>query len=176
MRKPHRVAPCPHRHQPRHPLRRRGQRLPGLPRPRRRHQQDRRQHSDRFAVAVDLIHEGDFGRRQAVAQVVQGDLGNSITHRTPALAVILQRLVPTMYLMVGGLIVAVILAVPAGVLAAGAFAVVEAGALVCAGGAAAGAANDAATFNFNSAAGDLSSVKFASIEPVSKPSCSASIL
>ena len=43
-----------------------------------------------------------------LTQVVQGDLGSSITHRTPALAVILQRLVPTMYLMVGGLIMAVI--------------------------------------------------------------------
>ena len=50
--------------------------------------------------------------------MLQGDLGSSIAHRTPALAVILQRLVPTMYLMVGGLIMAVILAVPAGVLAA----------------------------------------------------------
>ena len=53
-----------------------------------------------------------------VWHMLQGDLGSSITHRTPALAVILQRLVPTMYLMVGGLIVAVIVAVPAGVLAA----------------------------------------------------------
>jgi len=50
--------------------------------------------------------------------MLQGDLGNSITHRTPALAVILQRLVPTMYLMVGGLVMAVIIAVPGGVLAA----------------------------------------------------------
>jgi peptide/nickel transport system permease protein len=50
--------------------------------------------------------------------MLQGDLGSSITHRTPALEVILQRLIPTMYLMVGGLVVAVIIAVPAGVLAA----------------------------------------------------------
>ena len=50
--------------------------------------------------------------------MVQGDLGISITHRTPALEVILQRLVPTLYLMVGGLIMAVIVAVPAGVLSA----------------------------------------------------------
>jgi peptide/nickel transport system permease protein len=50
--------------------------------------------------------------------VLQGDLGSSLTYRTPALEVILHRLVPTMYLMVGGLIMAVIIAVPAGVLAA----------------------------------------------------------
>lgn len=50
--------------------------------------------------------------------MLQGDLGSSITHRTPALEVIVARLVPTMYLMVGGLILAVIIAVPAGVLAA----------------------------------------------------------
>ena len=50
--------------------------------------------------------------------MLQGDLGSSITHRTPALEVILQRLIPTMYLMVGGLVMAVIIAVPAGVLAA----------------------------------------------------------
>jgi peptide/nickel transport system permease protein len=53
-----------------------------------------------------------------LGNMLQGDLGNSITHRTPALEVILQRLIPTMYLMVGGLIMAVIIAVPAGVLAA----------------------------------------------------------
>ena len=50
--------------------------------------------------------------------MLQGDLGSSITHRTPALEVILHRLVPTMYLMVGSLVMAVIIAVPAGVLAA----------------------------------------------------------
>jgi peptide/nickel transport system permease protein len=50
--------------------------------------------------------------------MLQGNLGTSITHRTSALEVILQRLVPTMYLMVGGLVMAVIIAVPAGVLAA----------------------------------------------------------
>lgn len=50
--------------------------------------------------------------------MLQGDLGSSITYRTPALEVILHRLVPTMYLMVGGIIMAVIIAVPAGVLAA----------------------------------------------------------
>lgn len=50
--------------------------------------------------------------------MLQGDLGMSITHRTPALEVIAQRLVPTLYLMVGGLILAVIVAVPAGVLSA----------------------------------------------------------
>ena len=50
--------------------------------------------------------------------MLQGDLGSSITHRTPALEVILHRLVPTMYLMVGGLVTAVIIAVPAGVQAA----------------------------------------------------------
>ena len=50
--------------------------------------------------------------------VLHGDLGTSITHRIPALEVILQRLLPTIYLMVGGTIVAVIIAVPAGVLAA----------------------------------------------------------
>jgi peptide/nickel transport system permease protein len=50
--------------------------------------------------------------------VLQGDLGSSLTYRTPALEVILHRLVPTMYLMVGSLIMAVIIAVPAGVLAA----------------------------------------------------------
>ena len=53
-----------------------------------------------------------------LSNLLQGDLGTSITHRTAALEVILQRLVPTMYLMVGGLIMAVIIAVPAGVLAA----------------------------------------------------------
>ena len=53
-----------------------------------------------------------------LGNMLQGDLGSSITHRTPVLAVILQRLIPTLYLMVGGLIVAVIIAVPAGVLAA----------------------------------------------------------
>ena len=53
-----------------------------------------------------------------LTNLLQGDLGISITHRTAALEVILQRLVPTMYLMVGGLIMAVIIAVPAGVLAA----------------------------------------------------------
>jgi peptide/nickel transport system permease protein len=51
-------------------------------------------------------------------KVLQGDLGTSITFRTSALEVIFLRLVPTMYLMIGGLIVAVIIAVPAGVLAA----------------------------------------------------------
>ena len=50
--------------------------------------------------------------------MLQGDLGISLTHRTPTLEVILARLVPTMYLMVGGLLMAVIIAVPAGVLAA----------------------------------------------------------
>ena len=50
--------------------------------------------------------------------MLQGDLGSSLTYRTPALEVILLRLVPTMYLMVGGLVMAVIIAVPAGVLAA----------------------------------------------------------
>ncbi|MBM4262838.1 MAG: ABC transporter permease [Deltaproteobacteria bacterium] len=50
--------------------------------------------------------------------MLQGDLGSSITYRTPALQVIVARLVPTMYLMLGGLILAVIIAVPAGVLAA----------------------------------------------------------
>jgi peptide/nickel transport system permease protein len=50
--------------------------------------------------------------------VLQGDLGTSITFRTSALEVIFLRLVPTMYLTIGGLIVAVIIAVPAGVLAA----------------------------------------------------------
>lgn len=53
-----------------------------------------------------------------LGNLLRGDLGSSITHRTPALEVILQRLIPTMYLMVGGLIMAVIIAVPAGVLAA----------------------------------------------------------
>ena len=51
-------------------------------------------------------------------KVLQGDLGTSISFRTSALQVIFLRLVPTMYLMIGGLIVAVIIAVPAGVLAA----------------------------------------------------------
>lgn len=51
-------------------------------------------------------------------KVLHGDLGTSITYRTPALDVILLRLVPTMYLMVGGLLMAVIIAVPGGVLAA----------------------------------------------------------
>jgi len=50
--------------------------------------------------------------------VLQGDLGISITYRTPALEVILQRLIPTLCLMVGGTVIAVIIAVPAGVLAA----------------------------------------------------------
>lgn len=50
--------------------------------------------------------------------MLRGDLGSSITYRTPALEVILQRLVPTAYLMVGGLLMAVMIAVPAGVLAA----------------------------------------------------------
>jgi peptide/nickel transport system permease protein len=50
--------------------------------------------------------------------MLQGNLGSSLTYRSPALEVILQRLVPTMYLMVGGLVTAVIIAVPAGVLAA----------------------------------------------------------
>ena len=50
--------------------------------------------------------------------VLQGDLGISITYRTPALEVIFQRIIPTLYLMVGGTLIAVIIAVPAGVLAA----------------------------------------------------------
>jgi peptide/nickel transport system permease protein len=50
--------------------------------------------------------------------LLQGNLGSSLTYRTPVLEVILHRLVPTMYLMVGGLVIAVIIAVPAGVLAA----------------------------------------------------------
>jgi peptide/nickel transport system permease protein len=53
-----------------------------------------------------------------LSHVLQGDLGTSITFRTPALEVIFLRLVPTMYLMIGGLIIAVIIAVPGGVLAA----------------------------------------------------------
>ena len=53
-----------------------------------------------------------------LSSVLQGDLGTSLTFRTPALEVIFLRLVPTMYLMIGGLIIAVIIAVPAGVLAA----------------------------------------------------------
>jgi len=53
-----------------------------------------------------------------LSNMLQGDLGTSISYRTPALEVIVHRLVPTMYLMVGGLIMAVIIAVPAGVLAA----------------------------------------------------------
>jgi len=53
-----------------------------------------------------------------LSNMLQGNLGTSITHRTPVLEVILQRLPPTMYLMVGGLVMAVIVAVPAGVLAA----------------------------------------------------------
>jgi peptide/nickel transport system permease protein len=50
--------------------------------------------------------------------VLQGDLGTSLTYRTSAIEVIVQRLVPTMYLMIGGLMMAVLIAVPAGVLAA----------------------------------------------------------
>jgi peptide/nickel transport system permease protein len=50
--------------------------------------------------------------------MLHGNLGSSITYRTAALEVIVNRLVPTMYLMGGGLILAVIIAVPAGVLAA----------------------------------------------------------
>lgn len=50
--------------------------------------------------------------------VLHGDLGTSITYRTSALEVILQRLIPTLYLMVGGTLIAVMIAVPAGVLAA----------------------------------------------------------
>lgn len=50
--------------------------------------------------------------------MLHGDLGVSITHRTAVLEVIFQRLQPTMYLMIGGVLLAVILAVPAGVLAA----------------------------------------------------------
>ena len=50
--------------------------------------------------------------------MVRGDLGASITYRVPALDVILHRLVPTAYLMVGGVIMAVAIAVPGGVLAA----------------------------------------------------------
>jgi peptide/nickel transport system permease protein len=50
--------------------------------------------------------------------MLQGDLGVSLTHQTSALGVILHRLVPTAYLMVGGLTLAVVIAVPAGVLAA----------------------------------------------------------
>ncbi len=53
-----------------------------------------------------------------LSNVLHGDLGTSITYRSPALEIIVQRLVPTMYLMVGGLFIAVLLAVPAGVLAA----------------------------------------------------------
>src|SRR5215510_13448921 len=53
-----------------------------------------------------------------LSNLLQGDLGTSIAHRTSALEVILLRLVPTMYLMVGGLMMAVFIAVPAGVLAA----------------------------------------------------------
>jgi peptide/nickel transport system permease protein len=53
-----------------------------------------------------------------LTNVLHGDFGMSITHRTPALEVILQRLVPTVYLMLGGTVVAVLIAVPAGVLAA----------------------------------------------------------
>jgi len=53
-----------------------------------------------------------------LSNVLQGDLGTSITYRTSALEVILLRMVPTAYLMVGGLILAVIIAVPGGVLAA----------------------------------------------------------
>jgi peptide/nickel transport system permease protein len=53
-----------------------------------------------------------------LSSVLQGDLGTSLTFRTPALEVIFLRLVPTLYLMMGGLIIAVIIAVPAGVLAA----------------------------------------------------------
>jgi peptide/nickel transport system permease protein len=50
--------------------------------------------------------------------VLQGNLGSSLTYRSPALEVILHRLPPTMYLMVGGLVMGVVIAVPAGVLAA----------------------------------------------------------
>ena len=53
-----------------------------------------------------------------LSNVLQGDLGTSITYRSPALEIIVQRLIPTMYLMVGGLLIAVLIAVPAGVLAA----------------------------------------------------------
>src|SRR6266545_37321 len=53
-----------------------------------------------------------------LSNMLHGDLGISITHRTPVLEVIFQRLPPTMYLMVGGVLMAVIIAVPAGVLAA----------------------------------------------------------
>ena len=53
-----------------------------------------------------------------LSSVLHGDLGTSISFRTPALEVIFLRLVPTMYLMIGGLIIAVLVAVPAGVLAA----------------------------------------------------------
>ena len=53
-----------------------------------------------------------------LSNVLQGNLGTSITYHSPALEIIVQRLVPTMYLMVGGLFIAVLIAVPAGVLAA----------------------------------------------------------
>ncbi len=53
-----------------------------------------------------------------LSNVLHGDLGTSITYHSPALGIIVHRLVPTMYLMVGGLFIAVLIAVPAGVLAA----------------------------------------------------------
>ncbi|HEY7167276.1 MAG TPA: ABC transporter permease [Candidatus Binatia bacterium] len=53
-----------------------------------------------------------------LSSVLRGDLGISITHRIPASEVILQRLFPTLYLMLGGTVIAIIIAVPAGVLAA----------------------------------------------------------
>ena len=53
-----------------------------------------------------------------LSNVLHGDLGTSISYHSPALGIIVQRLVPTMYLMVGGLFIAVLIAVPAGVLAA----------------------------------------------------------
>lgn len=70
----------------------------------------------RASLGLDLPFHEQFGRW--VVNVMQGDFGNSIFSNRPVLTLLAQRLEPTIALTVTTMIVTVLLAVPAGVLAA----------------------------------------------------------
>src|SRR3712207_4999420 len=53
-----------------------------------------------------------------LGNVLQGDLGRSLVDRTPVIERILERLPPTIELAIGSFLVAVLIAVPAGILSA----------------------------------------------------------
>ena len=70
----------------------------------------------RIALGLDQPYLVRFG--QWIGGVLQGDLGTSIFSRRPVMELIVQRLEPTVALTLASLFIAVIIAVPLGVIAA----------------------------------------------------------